>query len=113
MKQAILIHLDKPRQLRYRHAALSALEQHFGCKMAEMGGKLGNPGVDDIDIFLWAGLLWEDKTLTLEAIGDLIDNGESDYGAILPAVAEAFRQAFGQPKNVTGPEAKSGTGKKR
>lgn len=111
MKQAILIHLDKPRQLRYRHAALSALEQTFGCKLGEIGDKLGNPGADDLCTFLWAGLLWEDKTLTPQAVAELIDSGESEYGDILTAVLEAFQQAFGMSKNVTGPV--SGTGKRR
>ena len=110
MKQAILVNLDRPRGLRYRHSALSALEQHFGCKLGDIGDKLGNPGADDLTAFLWAGLRWEDKTLTLEDTVTLIDEGETEYGEILTAVFEAFSQAFGQPsKNVTGP-VENGTG---
>ena len=108
-KQAVLVNLDRPRGLRFRHAALSALEQHFGCKLGDIGDKLGNPGADDLTAFLWAGLLWEDKALTLAGTAKLIDEGESEYGEILAAVFEAFNLAFGQPKNVTGP-VESGTG---
>jgi hypothetical protein len=110
-KQAVLVTLDKPRQLRYRHAALSALEQHFGCKMADIGDKLDKPGIEDMVVLLWAGLLWEDKELTLESVGKLIDNGESGIGELLAAILTAFDLAFETSKNATRPAA-NGTGRK-
>lgn len=112
-RQAVLVELDRPRRLRYRNAALELLEQHYGAKMATfLESKLEDPGVEDIRVFLWAGLVGEDPTLTEADVRRLIEEGDSEIGEIMGKIEEAMIVAFGEPsKNVTGPVA-NGRGRK-
>jgi hypothetical protein len=64
--------LDKPRNLRFSINALADLEQHLGIGPAQIFEE-GRVGFLTIRGLLWAGLRWEDKRLTPERVGDLIE----------------------------------------
>ena len=55
---------------------------------------LNNVGIKDLLAIVYAGLCHEDKSLTLEAVGDLIDE-YSDLNSIAEKVGDALTAAFG------------------
>ena len=89
MKNGVTINLDKPRTLRYGINALVKVED------------LSHVGIKDLLIIVYAGLCHEDKTLTLEKVGDLIDE-YSNITEIAEKLGEAFTLAFGKAEGKQG-----------
>ena len=58
-------------------------------------------GIKDLLIIVYAGLFHEDKTLTLEKVGDLIDE-YSNITEIADKLGEAFTLAFGKAEGKQG-----------
>ena len=71
MKNGVTINLDKPRTLRYGINALVKVEDLTGKSITALD--LSHVGIKDLLIIVYAGLCHVDKTLTLEKVGDLID----------------------------------------
>lgn len=69
MKDYIL-DLDKPRKLRYGFKALRLLRQKYGERSIE---SLMNVPVDELPVFAWAGLKWEDDSIKVEQVEGLLD----------------------------------------
>ena len=70
MKDYIL-KLDKPRQLRYGFRALKLIRDNFGDKSLDqlMGLKM-----DQIPTLIWAGLKWDDASITVGKVTSMLDN---------------------------------------
>ena len=68
----VIINLDKPRSLRFDLNAMAAYEDATGKSAFAIGD---NISATSIRALLWASLIHEDKTLTLEQVGSLIDTG--------------------------------------
>jgi hypothetical protein len=96
MRKGITIELDKPRTLRYGMNALAKIEDLT--KKPIVGLDLNNLGIKDLLAIIFAGLCHEDKTLTIEETGNLIDE-HSDMNTIAQKVGEAFTLAFGKAKD--------------
>lgn len=65
------IMLDKPRNLIYDFNALCLIEEKTGRSLIlETAGWF--PSMRDMRIVIWAGLQYEDTTLTVEAVGRMI-----------------------------------------
>lgn len=101
MKKGVTIQLDKARTLRYGINALAKIEDIIGRPI--MGLDLEKLGIKELLAIVYAGLYHEDKTLTVEKVGDLIDD-YSNLNEIADKLGEALTQAFGKPTN----EAKEG-----
>ena len=101
MKKGVTIQLDKARTLRYGINALAKIEDIIGRPI--MGLDLEKLGIKELLAIVYAGLYHEDKTLTVEKVGDLIDD-YSDLNEIADKLGEALTQAFGKPTS----EAKEG-----
>ena len=99
MKRGITIELDRPRTLRYGINALAKVEDLTGKSV--MALDLSNVGIKDLLVIIYAGLYHEDKTLTVEAVGDLIDE-YSDINTVADKVGKALTLAFGKPENKSG-----------
>ena len=69
MKNYIL-DLDKPRKLRFGFKAIRMIRDKFGNRSVD---QLMNIKVDEIPVLAWAALKWDDKSLTLEKVEDLLD----------------------------------------
>ena len=72
----------------------------------------GDVKVTDIRALLWAGLLHEDKSLSLDDVGDLIDNTEDGVMGILDVLTKAAEEAMPLPDeqgedNIPFPETKN------
>lgn len=94
------IKLDKSRNLKYGMKALHLVEKTIGTKIS--GVDFDNLSMNDLAVFVWAGLFHEDTTLTPESVMDLIDE-YSNIEVVLDAMTKALNESFGN----------SETGKKR
>lgn len=90
MKPSVLIELDKPRNIRLNTNALVKAEEILGRPISEFGAAFG---IKEIRAMLWAGLLHEDKSISLEIVGDLIDEAGFEY--VADKVGEAINIAMG------------------
>ncbi|MDF2612541.1 MAG: hypothetical protein K0S71_327 [Clostridia bacterium] len=81
----IKITLDKERVLKFNLNSLVKLEE-IGVNVQSLQD---NAKISDIRSILWAGLVHEDKDLTLEMIGDMVDMDN------LQEVTDAIAKAFG------------------
>lgn len=95
MKSGITIILDKPRTLRYGMNALAKIEDITGKSIIALD--LNKVGIKDLLAIIYGGLYHEDKTLTIEKVGDLIDE-YSDLNTVAEKIGEALTQAFGGDK---------------
>jgi hypothetical protein len=95
---SVTLHLDKPRNLRFGMKAMSLIETELGVKISKLN--LSDVGINDLAVFIWAGLVHEDPALTVDAVMDLIDDHSS-----IPEISEklslAIEGSTGKPeKNV-------------
>ena len=105
MKKGITIILDKPRTLRYGMNALAKIEDITGKSILALD--LNKVGIKDLLAIVYGGLYHEDKTLTFEKVGDLIDE-YSNLADVAEKLGEALTEAFGGEntgKNETPGEA--------
>lgn len=93
MKHGVTINLDKPRTLRYGINALAKIEDLTNKPLVKLD--LKNVGIKDLLIITYAGLCHEDNNLTIEKVGDIIDE-YSSLGEIAEKVGEALTLAFGK-----------------
>ena len=93
MKKGVTINLDRPRTLRYGMNALATIEDITGKSILTLD--LNNVGVKDLLAIVYGGLYHEDKTLTIEKVGELIDDF-SDLTEIAEKLGEALTEAFGK-----------------
>lgn len=82
--------LDKPRTLVLSLNALCKAEEVTGVSLL-----VGQPTFSSIRMLralVWAGLLWEDPLLQIEAVGDLIEEASADY--VLTQIMLAYQNAM-------------------
>lgn len=99
MRKGVTINLDKPRTLRYGINALVKVEDLTGKSIVSLN--LDKVGIKDLLIIIYAGLCHEDSTLTVEKVGDLIDE-YSSITEVSDKLGEAFTLAFGKPDKSQG-----------
>lgn len=88
---SVPIELDRPRNLRLDLNAMVAFEEASGKSMFKLKS-MENLSVADLRALLWASLRHEDKDLTLEQVGGLVDLGNMEY--IAGRLAEAWAVAL-------------------
>lgn len=90
MKKTVLIELDKARNLRLGVNQLATL-QDLGVDL----NKSETMGLRELRAFFFVALVWEDKSLTLEKTGDLLDDAIAEHGvAYLSEKIQASIQNF-------------------
>ena len=72
MKKSVTIELDKARNLRYGINALCTIEEIINKPITTLD--LNNLSMKELRAILYAGLVHEDKSLTEESVGSLIDD---------------------------------------
>lgn len=85
------IELDKPRRIRFDTNALCDAEEALGVGIGAMLNQ--QVGFRVIRALLWAGLRWEDRGLTLERTGALMQR-YIEAGGTVESLAEAVTQAL-------------------
>lgn len=88
-KKVVALTLDKPRTLRFTLNSLAEIEDRLGVPLTKMAEV--ELGIKSIRTMLWAGLIHEDKQITEEEVGDLVDFENLEY--VQEKVAEAFTAA--------------------
>lgn len=87
----ITIELDKPYKLRFGMGAQVEFEQTSGMKIKDLGKELETGlSATTLSRVLFVMLRKEDKSLTLEAVYDLVD----DYADNMPYITEKVSQAI-------------------
>ena len=92
-KKFVPIQLDKVRNLRLGMTALIQLEKKLGRPMASID--YDKIKYEEIAAILWAALLHEDKSLTIDKVAELIDE-YSDIPTAIQAMGEAMTESFGK-----------------
>ncbi len=101
MKKSVTIELDKARNLRYGINALCTIEEIINKPITTLD--LNNLSMKELRAILYAGLVHEDKSLTEESVGSLIDD-YTNISDISTKLGEAFTLAFGERKNKKSPQ---------
>lgn len=89
------IQLDKVRNFRYGMKAISIIEKKFKKPIAKVD--FDNLTMEDTATIIWAGLVHEDKNLTVEKVMDLIDE-KGNLQQVMQVMSEAVNIAFGGGK---------------
>lgn len=86
--KAVKIKLDKERVLRYPIFSLIRLEKETGIKIQDLADEKKAQDLSVILGLVWAGLIHEDKELTMEDVGNMIELSQ------LPDVSAKMTEAF-------------------
>lgn len=84
-KKMVTINLDKERHLYFNLNSLEMIEDLTGKTVDKIGESMN---MKMLKAIVFAGLVHEDKDLTLEAVGDMI--GFEDLEPVSNAIGEAF-----------------------
>ena len=96
----VAIKLDKERHLRLTLNGMVKFRQETGKDLLK-GFDMDEMSADDIRALLWACLVWEDKDLTLEDVGDMIDM--QNMPAVIKALASSVFNAFPAQEETSDP----------
>lgn len=96
----IIIDMDKERHLKFGMNALVKLEKDMGKPLSEMDEN--NFAMSDLVSMFKAGLYWEDKALTDEDVGDIMDDAIEKHGMsyLSSKLGEAIKKSLGDSKNL-------------
>ena len=96
----IPIQLDKERHLKFDLNAFAELEDIYG-DINTAFEAMQKGSIKAIRAMLWAGLVHEDKSLTIEQVGEMVHLGNMNevMGAITKAISEAMPEASETEKN--------------
>jgi len=100
--EGIPVTLDKERHLKLTLYGARKLKQAVGIDLLK-GFSLADLGVEEMAAFLWACLVWEDDTLTIDSVSKMVDAGE--MVAIQTQIAQAVNQSL--PEKTDSPNAES------
>lgn len=85
-KKMVTINLDKERHLYFTLNSLELIEDMTGTSVDKIGE---NMNMKTLKVIVYAGLVHEDKALTVNEVGELI--GVEKIEEVSKAVAEAFK----------------------
>jgi len=103
MKDFVL-NLDKPRKLKFGFKATRLINEKF--KERDLK-KLVEFALDEFIFLAWAGLMWEDESLTEEKVEELLDEkvgieySQTDIANIVAEAMTAHSGAVSEKKKVT------------
>ncbi|SCY25107.1 hypothetical protein [Alkaliphilus peptidifermentans] len=95
-KMGVTLELDRPRTLRYGMNALVKIEELTGKPISKLD--LENISMKDLRTIVYGGLFHEDKSLTPEVVGNLIDE-YSSMETVAEKLGKAMELAFGGGKS--------------
>ena len=89
--KSVTIQLDRPRRLRFDYNALSDVEEKAGMGIGAILSEQ-RIGFAMTRVLLWGGLKWEDRKLTLEKVGELLQayfQGGGSWDDIIATIFQA------------------------
>ena len=94
----VIVNLDKPRKLRFGMGASIEYEQITGKKLMAIGDE--DITMDMLATLLWAGLKHEDKSLTKDAVIEIVDEHAESIADVVNSITEAINAAYQTRKNA-------------
>lgn len=93
--KTITFDADKSRNLKFGMNALIQLEKELGKPLTSMG--TDEFKLEDLRTMLYIGLKWEDKKLSQDSVGDIMDEAIAKHGMeyLSTQLGEALQGAFG------------------
>ena len=92
MKQSVAIQLDKVRNFRYSRKQIAQIEDVMGLPLSQINIEMQT----GLATLIWGGLVWEDPTLTIDNVFDILDEYDNDL--ITTKMNEAITLAFPDKK---------------
>ena len=96
MRKKTPIMLDRERYLLLTMSAMQDIEKALGKKITNLGEDIG---IEDLIVYVWAGLKHEDPNLTKKDVLKLLDE-YANMKIINEAINEAFNDFFGITKDI-------------
>lgn len=95
MKKIVSFEADKNRNLKYGMNAMIQLEKELGKPLTSLAD--GEFKLEDLRTMLYIGLKWEQKDLTPDQVGDIMDEAIEKHGMqyLSGKLGEALQGAFG------------------
>lgn len=95
MAKTVMINADKARNLKFGMNALIELEEMLGVSVTNLD--ISDFSMKDLRTFFYVGLKWEDKELTQEYAGEVIDSVIENEGmeSLSKSLAKSIQLAFG------------------
>lgn len=92
----VTIQADKERHIKYGMNAFVRLERELGKPLTSMMSD--ETSLEELRTMLWVGLMWEDKKLTPDKVGDIMDEVMETQGLeyLSGALGEAIQGALGK-----------------
>ncbi|KXZ40008.1 hypothetical protein SAMN05661008_01532 [Alkalithermobacter thermoalcaliphilus JW-YL-7 = DSM 7308] len=93
MKKCVAIELDKMRNLRFGVNAFCQIRDMLGKPLTSL---TEYTEFNELRVLFYCGLIWEDKELTLEKTGNIMDEGIEKHGLdyIVEKLSEAIELAL-------------------
>jgi hypothetical protein len=88
LAKKVPITLDKERNISFPLMSLIRLKKEFGIELKDLEDEEKAQDIEVILAIIWAGLIHEDKELTIEDVGYMIDITE------LPEISEKLAEIF-------------------
>ena len=85
------IKLDKERLFKYGMKAISLVEKKFKKPISQVD--MNSLTMEEMATIIWAGLVHEDKNLSVERVMDLVDD-YANVTAVFETAGEALNKAF-------------------
>lgn len=91
-----MIMLDKERELRYPLWSLIRMEEEQGIKLTDLEDEEKAGSMKTILAVLWGGLIHEDKDLSIEELGNMVEISDMQdvSGSISRAIQKADKKAL-------------------
>lgn len=93
--RAVLVTLDRERHLRYTFNSVCRLQETLGTSIDRVLGR-ESLGFVEMRAFLWAGLIHEDRDLTVEGAGELVQvyvEREGELDSLFAHTVDALRKS--------------------
>lgn len=92
---------SKPFTLKYGWRAFTALADELGCTVNNIDAVVSNMPVSSLTVVLWAGLQRNHPDMTVDAVADLLDDGNIAQAKVAVAKAgELFRASMQDAADV-------------
>ncbi len=88
--------IDKMRNFRYGMKAISIIEKTLNAPIAKLD--FDSLTMYQTAVIIYAGLVHEDKNLTVDKVMDMIDDSENSFTNIIAEMGKAIGEAFGDAK---------------
>jgi hypothetical protein len=113
--EEIVVQLDRVRKLQFRFRAWRYLEEKYGTQdgvlaavsslLPRKAGHKPQPILETLLYFLWAGLIQEDRALTIDQVEDMLDVAQvPEY---IRQISRAITAAFPVPETEARPQKPS------